>query len=131
LNASATGVIPDLDRAVLEILRQHAVQRARIVGGTGGAAVPVRALRQTVRNRVGERDRLDGQLDDAVSRLGGRRTNSGDASGFPTGFPTGFLSGFLLRLARMVGSSKPGEDVYELPQSVISRPYREPAQLHH
>jgi hypothetical protein len=122
LNAAAIGVIPDLDRAVLEILRQHAVQRARIVGGTGGAAVPVRALRQTVRDRVGERDRLDGQLDDAVSRLGGRRTNSGHEPGVS--------AGFFSRLARAVRSSKLGEDVYELPQSVISRPYREPSQLH-
>jgi hypothetical protein len=109
-----TIAMPDLDHAVIEVLRQHTVQRDRIVGGTGGAAVPVEALRRAVREQAGEPGPLDGQLDDAVDRLGGRRTNHSDAAGR------------LLKLARRLGAAKPCQDVYELPQSVISRPYHEP-----
>jgi hypothetical protein len=114
VSTEATIGMPDLDHAVIEVLRQHTVPRDRIVGGTGGAAVPVEALHRAVREHVGEPGPPDGQLEDAVNRLGGRRTNYSDAAGR------------ILKLARRLGAASPCQDVYELPQSVISRPYHEP-----
>lgn len=105
----------ELDDAVLDILRQRAVQRTRISGGAGGATVAVSALRRVVYDRVGDRKDLNAQLDDAVGRLGGKRRNHAATAG---------IAGKLRRLVSR--SSSPPEDVYEFPQSVMSRPYDEP-----
>jgi hypothetical protein len=107
--------MPGLDDAVLDILRQRAVQRTRISGGDGGATVAVSALHRVVCDRVGDREDLGAQLDDAVGRLGGKRLDHAANAGF------------IRKIRRFLGrSSNQTEDVYEFPQSVISRPYDAP-----
>jgi hypothetical protein len=106
--------MPELDDQVVLVLREHAVPTTRIGGGMGGATIPVTALLQAVRARVGA-GLLDSDLDAAVKRLGGQRTNYADTTGY------------MWKLRRFFGqSSDRPEDVYAFPSTVIPPPYDEP-----
>jgi hypothetical protein len=99
---------------VNSILQERRVRTTRIGGGLGGATVSVSDLLRAVRERMNS-DVSESELDAAVKRLGGQRTNFADTAGF------------LWRLRRFFGqSTERPNDVYAFPSSVVPPPYDEP-----
>jgi hypothetical protein len=111
---TVTGPTSEIEDAVVRLLRERAVPTIRVAGGNWGAVVKADALEAAVEREVGRQDEVRAQLDQAVKRLGGKRTNYADAMGY------------LWRLRRLFGrSAERPADVYAFPPSVAP-PYEHP-----